>query len=128
MIFCEIIVPMEISILAKFCCFMDTTVWTADIQSCQKAYFLGTGCLRQGGITSAPTETQNTFHAHFEAKKMPLPVTSYTSADQRIYEGHSISNETNYYCSKTVYSINTKLWLLFNIVPNNTYTLVPSFC
>jgi hypothetical protein len=46
----------------------------------------------------------------------------------RSYEGHSISNETNYYCSKTVYSISTKLWLLFNIVPNNSYTLVPSFC
>jgi hypothetical protein len=39
MIFCEILVPMEISIPAKFYCSVATRFLTADIRSCQKANF-----------------------------------------------------------------------------------------
>jgi hypothetical protein len=42
MIFCEIVVPIEISIPAKFYCLMATRFSTADIQSCQKNAFFGT--------------------------------------------------------------------------------------
>jgi hypothetical protein len=37
--FCEIVVPVEISIPARFYCFMATRLLTADIQSCQKTRF-----------------------------------------------------------------------------------------
>jgi hypothetical protein len=37
--FCEIVVPMEISIPAKFYCFMATIFLEADIQSYQKRVF-----------------------------------------------------------------------------------------
>jgi hypothetical protein len=36
MIFCDIVVPMGISIPAKFYCFMATRFLTADIQICKK--------------------------------------------------------------------------------------------
>jgi hypothetical protein len=39
MTFCEIVVPMEISIPAKFSCFMNTRFLRADIQRCQKLVF-----------------------------------------------------------------------------------------
>jgi hypothetical protein len=74
--FCEILVPMEINITAKFYCFMATR---ADIQSCQKTRFLATSCLRKSGITSALIEIQSSFYAHFKANKMPFPVSYYTS-------------------------------------------------
>jgi hypothetical protein len=46
-VFCEIVVPMEISIRTKFYCFMATRFLTADIQSCQKMRFFGTSSLRK---------------------------------------------------------------------------------
>jgi hypothetical protein len=70
--FCEIVVPMEISIPAKFYCFMATRFLKADIQSCQKTHFLGTSCLTKSGITSALIEIQSSFYAHFKATKMPF--------------------------------------------------------
>jgi hypothetical protein len=39
MIYCEIVVPVEISIPAKFYCFMATSFLSEDIQSCQKTRF-----------------------------------------------------------------------------------------
>jgi hypothetical protein len=38
--FCDIVVTMEISIPAKFYCFMATRFLTAHIQSCQKLVYL----------------------------------------------------------------------------------------
>jgi hypothetical protein len=40
--FCEIVIPMEISIPAKFYCFMATRFLRADILSCQETNFLDT--------------------------------------------------------------------------------------
>jgi hypothetical protein len=40
--FCEVVVPMDVSILAKFCRFMVTGFWGVDIQICQKICLLGT--------------------------------------------------------------------------------------
>jgi hypothetical protein len=58
--FCEIVVPMEISIPAKFYCFMATKFFRSDIQSCKKKLvFLATSCLRKSGITSASIEKQS---------------------------------------------------------------------
>jgi hypothetical protein len=51
----------------------------ADIQSCKKIHFLGTGSRRKSGITSAVIEIQSSFYAHFKAKKLPLSVTYYTN-------------------------------------------------
>jgi hypothetical protein len=78
MIFCDIVVPMEISIPVKFYCFIATRFLTADIQSCPKTRFLGTSCLRKSGISSALIEMQSSFYAHFKANKMPFPMTYYT--------------------------------------------------
>jgi hypothetical protein len=39
MVFCEIVVPVEISIPATFHCFLATRILRADIQSCQEAHF-----------------------------------------------------------------------------------------
>jgi hypothetical protein len=54
--FCQIVVPMERSIPAKFYCLKGTRVLTADIQICQKSSFFGTCHLRKSGITSALIE------------------------------------------------------------------------
>jgi hypothetical protein len=70
---------MEISIPAKFYCFMATRFLTADIQICQKTCFLTTSCLRKSGITSAQIEIQNSFYGHFKANKMPFQMTYYTN-------------------------------------------------
>jgi hypothetical protein len=70
---------MELSIPAKFYCFMATTFLRADIQTCQKTNFLGTGCFRKSGITSALIEIQSSFYAHFKANKMPFPMIYYTN-------------------------------------------------
>jgi hypothetical protein len=69
---------MGINILAKFCCFMATRFWTADIQNCQKEkehFFFGTNCIRKSGMTSALIEAQSSFYAHFRANEMHFPVT-----------------------------------------------------
>jgi hypothetical protein len=79
MISCEIVVPMEISIAAKFHWFMATRVLRADIQSCQKTSFLARSCLWKSGITSTLIELQSSFYAHFKANKMPFPTTYYTN-------------------------------------------------
>jgi hypothetical protein len=70
---------MEISIPAKFYCFLATTFLRADIQNCQKTHFLATSCLRKSGITSALIELQSLFYANFKDNKMPFPMTYYTN-------------------------------------------------
>jgi hypothetical protein len=79
MIFCGIVVPMEVSIPAKFYCFMATRFLRADIQSCPKIHSLGTSCLRKSGITSALIQIQSSFYAHFKANEMPFPMTYCTN-------------------------------------------------
>jgi hypothetical protein len=79
MIFCEIVVSIEISISAKFYCFMATRFLAVDIKSCQKTHFFSTSCLRKGGITSARIEIQSLFYVHFKANEMPFPVTYCTN-------------------------------------------------
>jgi hypothetical protein len=76
---------MEISILAKFYCFMATSFLRADIQNCQKTRFFGTSCLRKSGVTSALIEIQGSFYAHFKANKMPFPMTYYTNIFKHSY-------------------------------------------
>jgi hypothetical protein len=78
MIYCEIVVTMEISISAKFSCFMSTRLLRADIQNCRKTFF-GTHCLRKSGIISALIHIQNSFYAHFKANKTPFPMIYYTN-------------------------------------------------
>jgi hypothetical protein len=77
--FCEIVVRIEISIPAKFYCFMATRFLTADIQSSQKTHFFCTSCLRKSGITSAWIEIQSSFYAHLKANKNPFPMIYYTN-------------------------------------------------
>jgi hypothetical protein len=79
MIFCEITVPNEISIPAKFYCFMATRFWTADIKFVKKHVFFGTGCLREIGVSSVWIEIHSSFYAHFKANEMPFPMTYYTN-------------------------------------------------
>jgi hypothetical protein len=79
MIFCDIVVPIEISIPAKFYCLIATKFLTADIQSCQKMRFVGKSCLRKSGITSARIQIQSSFYAHFKANEIPFPITCYTN-------------------------------------------------
>jgi hypothetical protein len=76
---CEIVVPIEISIPAKFYCFMATSFLASGIQSCQKTRFFGTSCLRKSGITSAQIEIQSSFYAHFKANEMPFLLTYCTN-------------------------------------------------
>jgi hypothetical protein len=45
--FCDIVVPIEISIPAKFYCFMATRFLRADIQSCQKNSLFGHKLLKK---------------------------------------------------------------------------------
>jgi hypothetical protein len=79
-IFCKIVVPMEISIPAKFYCFDATRFLRADIWICRKKKsFLVASWLRKSGITSALTQIQNLFYAHFKADKMPFQMTYYTN-------------------------------------------------
>jgi hypothetical protein len=63
---CEIVVPMEKSIPAKFYSFTATRFLTADIQNCQKSAFSAQVVF---GITYALIELQSSFYAHFKAKK-----------------------------------------------------------
>jgi hypothetical protein len=79
MIFCEIVVPMEISIPAKLYCFMVNRFLKADIWSCQKTCFLGTSSLRKSGIPSVLIEIQDSFYAQFKSNKMPFPMSYYTN-------------------------------------------------
>jgi hypothetical protein len=66
---------MKISITAKFYCFMDIRILTADIQCCHIRSIWGggggTSCLRSG-VTSALIEMQSFLYANFEANKMSL--------------------------------------------------------
>jgi hypothetical protein len=78
-IFCEIVVPMEISIPAKFYCLWPLEFWEQTSKVVRKLVFLATSCLRKSGITSALIEIQSSFYAHFKANKMPFPVTYYTN-------------------------------------------------
>jgi hypothetical protein len=79
--FCEIVVQIEISIPAKFYCFMPTGFLTADVQFCKKKKraFFGTSCLRKSGITSARIKIHSSFYAHFKANEMPFPMTYCTN-------------------------------------------------
>jgi hypothetical protein len=79
MITCEIVVPVEISIPAKFCWFMATRFLRADIQSCKKTRFLASNCLRKSGITSAFIEIQSSFILISKLIKCPFqwPITQY---------------------------------------------------
>jgi hypothetical protein len=79
MIFGEIVIPMDISIAAKFYCFMTTRFLTADIQIVKKRVFFGTICIRKSGITFARLEIQSSFYAHFKANKMPFPMNYYAN-------------------------------------------------
>jgi hypothetical protein len=82
--FCEILVPMEISIPAKFYCFMATRFLRADIQNCQKTCVLATSCLRKNSMTSALVEIRSSFYANFKANKMPFPLTYWTNIFSRV--------------------------------------------
>jgi hypothetical protein len=75
--FYETVVPKEISIPAKFYCFMATRFFRADIRSCQPV-FRAQVALEKSGITSGLIEIQSLFYAHFKANKIPFPVTCYT--------------------------------------------------
>jgi hypothetical protein len=90
MIFCEIVVPMEIGIPAKFDYFMATGFLRIDIRSCQKKVFFvwrgGTSYLGKSGITSALIEIQSSFYVHSRDNEMPFPVTSIYSA-QLCFQG-----------------------------------------
>jgi hypothetical protein len=67
MIFCEIVVPVGVSIPAKFYCFIATRFLRANIQNCKKkTRFFSTRCLRKSVITSALIEIQSSFYAHFK--------------------------------------------------------------
>jgi hypothetical protein len=48
---------MDVSIPVRFCSFIPTGFLRTDVNSCQKANFLDTGCLRKCGKTSVPIET-----------------------------------------------------------------------
>jgi hypothetical protein len=84
MFFCEIVVPMEISIPAKFYCFMATRLLRADIQICQITRFLTTSFLRKSGITSTLIEIQSLFYSHFKANEMPFPMAYYTNMFSKV--------------------------------------------
>jgi hypothetical protein len=67
MIFCGIVVPIEMGVPVKFCSFVAAGGFREDIQSCQRTYFLATSCLREGGMASALIEIRSSFYAHFGA-------------------------------------------------------------
>jgi hypothetical protein len=98
--FREMVVPMGISILAKFYCFKATRFLRADIQSCQKTRFLATSCLRKSGITSALIEIQSSFYAHFKANKMPFIVIYYTNIFSTVMFSRSSNLTLTFYFSK----------------------------
>jgi hypothetical protein len=74
MISCEIVVQMQVSIPAKFYCFMATSFLTAYIQSCQRTCFLAQVFLEKTSITSALIEIWSSFYPLFNVNKMPFPV------------------------------------------------------
>jgi hypothetical protein len=91
---------MQISIPAKFCCFMATRFLRADIQICQKTRFLGISCLRKSGIRSALIEIQSSFYANFKANKMPFPMTYYTNIFSTVIFSRSSNSTFVHYFSE----------------------------
>jgi hypothetical protein len=61
--FCDIVVPMVVSIPTKFYCLLDTRFWLTDFQILGVAHFWGTSWLRKSGMTSALIEIWSSFCA-----------------------------------------------------------------